>query len=501
MKKIYILTILLMSITSMALSANSSKSETGLKAKMHQQALDQLNTLRQNSTEKPVLKSVQGKVMLEKITFPNGESKVFGYNSSGKTIDYKSNELNQESGIIELKEHNTSSYDSRGNRLNQIFNSLRDGQFVVTEKNEWEYDSQNREILYIISLLDENTNKLTNYSKKVTSYESKSVKTDEYTWNTERKEWENVGKTEVLYEGNLPVTGTYYYRNEENGVIEKSMIIEMTYDNNGRLVRSKMKALNEAGALIDYMKTENTFDSNGNETLSVTSVYDEETKEWTMWSKLTSTYNSSGLLISDEYQTLDWLTFKLAISEKHEYNYSGKQLKEEVIWETGYFSSDLIQTYKYVYSYDNSIKTEDLILPDSWLEHNGYEDIQSEFVFSFGALSNAKWYQLNYETLKLEMHRDASYHYKSFSGGTGFNQFMSKELKANPNPFKNNLNLQVPPDELCLVRIFTPEGKKIFEAQMIGENRIETSSWDAGIYIVKIISKQRQEKVIKLIKN
>lgn len=502
MKKVYFPVLVLILLSTLAYSKPLNQLKCEQQISEQQKMIDRILFLKQQLGKASELKSGQAAAkMLEKITLSDGGNKLFEYNSKGQSTDYQRNEYEKESSAYVLNEHNTISYDSKGNKVLQIFNTLISDALVLTEKDEWAYDVQNRETEHINSVYDSEISLLVYESKTLTSYTSDQIVTEEYSWDKETSQWILISKTEINYSENRMIGGTTYARNEDTGVIEKTMVYELTYDSQNRIIRMLTKAVDsETGNLADMMLIENTYDSNGNEVLSQTSMFEPESGQWMTWSKSVSNFNSNGQLVSDEYYSLDWMTFSLKISDKHEYNYSGNQLAEEIVWESEYFNGTLTQSFKFLYTYDNSIDAKNLILPESSLEDNAYNDLQSEFVFSFGALANVKWLKLNFETMKLEQYREATYHYKGFAGSLADRYVRSGELKVGPNPFWQVLTIRIPSGQEEQISVFNSIGQTVYEMKACGEVVINSSLWQPGLYIVKWFAEGSKPEMIKMIK-
>jgi len=502
MKKIYILTCFIFLITSTGIANPFSKEVTESKVKIQKQNISHLEMVNQKTALKPTLKSVEAKSKkLEKITLADGGSKEFTYNEQGLTVSYKNYKPDEITSEIVLSEHNTISYDSHGNKTLLIFNTRMNGELTNTEKDDYEYDSQNRETLHINYAYSFDYEKLIKYSKTVTSYQTDGFKTEEYSWDETAQTWNLESKSEIEMKDNQLFKGTFYAKSETTGEVIKSMIMEYSYNANGTIKQILTKAFDtESGLMVDFMKSEMTYDNNGNEVLSVDSMYDSESETWMEWSKTKSIYNSNNVLTSDEYYTLNWLTFQLAISEKHEYSYTNGQLTQELVWEDVDMNGEISQSYKFEFTYDNSINVEDVILPDSWLEHNDFNDTQSEFIFSFGALSNVKWYQFDYDTEALKQYREATYHYSNASGEVAVNNVNISNLKVGPNPFNNLITVSLSENEEALISVYNFAGQQIFKTSANSIKTINTSDWKPGIYMIQSTVGNDRKEITKLVK-
>jgi hypothetical protein len=498
MKKIYILTFFVFLFTSMAFAMPVSKEAAESKAKIYKQNVSKVLLI----TQKTTLKSVDAKSKkLEKITLADGGSKEFTYNEQGLTVSYKNYKPDESTGEIVLSENNTISYDSHGNKTHQIFNTRMNGELTTTEKDEFEYDSQNRETLHLFSEYSFDYSLLIKSSKTITSYQANGFKIEEYGWDEATQTWSLDSKSEIELKDNRLFKGTMYAKSEDTGEVVKSMIMEYSYNDNGNLKQIMIKAVDsESGLMVDFMKSEMTYDSNGNEVLSVDSMFDSDSGTWMEWSKTKSTYNSNNVLTSDEYYSLNWMSLQLSVTEKHEYSYTNGQLTQELVWEDLEMDGELSQSYKFEYAYDNSINIEDVNLPDSWIEHNDFNDTQSEFIFSFGALSNVKWYHWDYETGALKQYRDATYHYSNASGEVAVNNVNISNFKVGPNPFNNAITVSPPENENTLISVYNITGQLVYNNSTNISKTINTSTWKSGIYILHINFGNGTLQKIKLVK-
>jgi hypothetical protein len=502
MKKIYILTYFIFLITSICVAKPHSKEVVESKAKIYRQNLSWIQLMNQKTNQKPTLKSVEAKTkMLEKITFPDGSKKELSYNNQGQTIGYKYFKFDEGTSTVVLSADNTFSYDIKGNRILQVYNTLMEQEMTNTEKDEFEYDAQNRETLHIFSEYSFDYSKLIKSSKTITSYQSNNYKSEEYGWNEATQTWNLESKSEIELKDNYLFKGSFYVKSEDTGEVILSMSQEYFYDSKGYMVQTLTKAFDkESGLMVDFMKSSMTYDSHGNETVSVDSMYYAEMGGWMAWSKNISIFNSNNVLTSDEYYSLDWLTFQLAISEKHEYSYTNNKLSQELVWEKFEMTGELSQSYKFEFTYDNSINIEDVVLPDSWIEHNDFSDIWGQFQFSYGALSNVKWYHLDQETNTLKQYRDATYHYSNTSGEVAVNNMNVSTLKIGPNPFNENITISLSENEDAQISVYNFAGQQIFKSSVNNIKVINTSDWKPGIYLIHANFGNDQNQITKLVK-
>jgi hypothetical protein len=281
----------------------------------------------------------------------------------------------------------------------------------------------------------------------------------------------------------------------------ESTIMEYYYTDNGNIKQILIKTLDkESGLIVDFMKSSMTYNSHGNEIMSVDSMFYAEMGGWMAWSKNLSIFNSNNVLTSEENYSLDWLTLQLTISEKHEYSYTNNKLTQELVWEKLDMTAELSQSYKFDFTYDNSINIEDVILPDPQIEHNDYSDIWGEFQFSFGALSNVKWYQWDSETKALKQYRDATYHYSNTNSEVAVSNLNVSSVKVGPNPFNDNIIISLSENEDALISVYNFVGQQIYKTSANKIRTINTSDWKPGIYMIHINYGNDQNKITKLVK-
>jgi len=500
MKKIYLLTCLVFLIASFGVAKPIMKEVAEAKVKIVKQNAIQAQLANQKIAQKPLFKSVVAKSkMLDEITFPDGSKKELKYNDRGQTIGYKYYMLDEETSAVKLSADNAFIYDANGNRTQQVFNTLKNGSLTVTEKDEYEFDSQNRETLHILSAYSEELEKLVKYSKTITSYQASGFKTEDYLWDEEAQTWNLSSKSEVEVNNNRIVKGTIYAKSEETGEIVKTMVMEYSYNANGSIKQILTKMVDEtSGEMVDFMKSVYSYDGNGNEISSIESMFDSE--NWMEWSKTISTYNSSNMLTSDEYYDLDWLSFQLAVSEKHEYNYTNNQLTQELVWQNIEMMGELSQSMKFEYTYNNAINIDDVVLPDSWIEHNDENDTQSEFIYYFGTLSNVKWYDWDYDTEAFKLYRDATYHYSNFGSGVAVNTLGISSLNIGPNPFSENISVSLSESAPSSISVYNIAGQKVFNTTVKGSKTISTTAWEKGIYMIHFTDQSGKHEIAKLVK-
>jgi hypothetical protein len=502
MKKVYILISFVFLITSLGFTKPVSKEILESNVKIYKQNRSMIQLMNQKINPDQKLKSIETKTkMLEEITFPDGSKKELTYNDQGQTIGYKYYKFDEAANTVVLSSDNTFSYDNKGNRILQVYNTLMDKGMTNTEKDEFEYDVQNRETVHIFSEYSFDYSKLIKSSKTITSYQSNGYKSEEYGWDEATQTWNLESKSEIELKDNYLFKGSFYAKSEDIGEIILSLSQEYFYDAKGNMIQTLAKAYDkESGKMVDFMKSVMTYDSHGNETMSVDSMFYAEMGSWMAWSKNISIFNSNNVLTSDEYYSLDWLSFQLAIFEKHEYSYTNNKLSQELVWEKLEVTGELSQSYKFEFAYDNSINIEDVILPNSLIEHNEYSDIWGYFQFSFGALSNVKWYKWDEETKALKQYHDATYHYSNTSGEVAVNNMNLSTLKIGPNPFNESITISLSGNEDAHVTVYNFAGQQIFKSSVNNMKEINTSDWKPGIYLIHANFGNDQNKITKLVK-
>jgi hypothetical protein len=80
------------------------------------------------------------------------------------------------------------------------------------------------------------------------------------------------------------------------------------------------------------------------------------------------------------------------------------------------------------------------------------------------------------------------------------NQKMTKSLKVYPNPFNNELNIEITGNENeVFLEIFNTEGKVIYNSNFSQKTIISTENFSEGLYLIRVISGREffSQKVIK----
>jgi hypothetical protein len=112
------------------------------------------------------------------------------------------------------------------------------------------------------------------------------------------------------------------------------------------------------------------------------------------------------------------------------------------------------------------------------------------------AISNDKvyvvWEDDNSATVK---YRSGSY----TQINTGVNNTETKDISFYPNPITSELTIEFPDADLYTVNIFNSIGEKIYEEKAFTRQSTITSSFQNGIYLIRVISKNRNysKKIVK----
>ena len=78
-------------------------------------------------------------------------------------------------------------------------------------------------------------------------------------------------------------------------------------------------------------------------------------------------------------------------------------------------------------------------------------------------------------------------------------ELRADEVSIYPNPFGEELRVQVPSNDQAMVRIYAVSGAKVLEATINGSQAIPTSQLERGMYLVEV-SYGDEHRVRKLLR-
>lgn len=286
------------------------------------------------------------------------------FDSSGNLTYDARYTWNEQNSCWILNSSKSEQFDSEGN-LTRSFSEDGDGSYY--EELKWENDKYIREEGYLndgemfggdrlIEYKDESGRKIlavyslwTNgqwidYSKTTTSYDNKGREECVLSYNYYDGTWNPVSgyKYEVIRVGNKETRQKREWKIIDKAWSEPFNTVVTFYDDYERVVE-----------VVDFSKTEYSYDSNGNKTLIIISYKDYESNQWVPEEKMEYAFDSANNKILDARYRFNRNTNSWVGSEKMEteYNDEGNKTKElTYVWDRS--SGDWMSSRRIEFKYD-----------------------------------------------------------------------------------------------------------------------------------------------------
>jgi hypothetical protein len=490
MKKLYMILVALTIMGSAV--ANINKADLPELKKRVEKCKELKNFVRINSPLNiSKLKSTAGLVTLDSIIQDDGIKYLMQYNNSGLLVDFKSFSTDELAGILILEEHKQITYDNAGNQTLLVTN-VSDGMggMYVSGKTESIYDAKGRitsEINWLI-----NGTELLPETKTITTYGESTVRTDNYDYKTEIGDWKlKEYSISTFDDKNQETYSEMYSLNDETGEFdlnykifnsefrdgEPTVIIEKSWDS-------------DSLKWVEVTRTEFMFDNNGYLILERVSINFLGIN--LIFAEISFAYNSSGLPINMVVMGMDLETGGLSLSTRYDYIYSDGKLIEELNSIVNSESGDTIVAYKYEFSYENDPNSESIAIPDgyffNWSEDiilgSGESLVLGSGLYQFGRLKKVKYSKGDGINEGLSPVYEANYYYSgSYNSSAVINK---KGISAGPNPFVNELNIQLPVQGNYQATLYNSLGGVVCKNRFTKSATIVPSSINKGIYILEV---------------
>jgi hypothetical protein len=382
----------------------------------------------------------------------------------------------------EAKFKNSYLYDEYGNVIEELIYGSSDpesGDFIVTSKDSYKYNSQNKVEEMISQYFDDETKSWVINNKEVYSYDNHINLIEIKNYSFMDNEWYLFDRTENIYDVNnnliesiiyfvydeneMEITNKYVYTyNSSNQVIEENryvvnfddleMIQQITYKyENGNLTEVRTYEISyESGELEEVSYTINEYNDN-NQLISTENHYKDFFGDWEIESKNEYVYDSYGNVIEDIEHQDNPMTGEF-----------GPFIKSEI-------------TYNYDYTIDK------VLFPDG--EDgiaNGELLHMPEKVELFVNFPFIGWTQLG---------MDVNFYYSEKEDKIfGRVAPISKsKIKFYPNPTADVLNIELENNVVnASIQIMDLQGKKVHSQNLLNSNEVDVRTLQTGTYIILI---------------
>lgn len=301
------------------------------------------------------------------------------------------------------------------------------------------------------------------------------------------KEGQNYqNKTEFSYINNIIESGVLSVFDYINNQWIQSGTVTYTYNVDGKITE-ELQDTNEVilsnGDQVSYngfIKYEHTYNSNIKVNWKKFKKNLNTNNEWQLERVKIYTYNSDNLLVLIEEGDNE-----TELTSKTELTYdTNDNLTEEIY---SYLDNSIWNyTSKYVYSYENQISEDDLLLPNHYiLEYL----LDSDFYTFKNKITNLSIYDWN-NSWDFDMSLD--FHYSEIA--LSVNDVLKDHLVIYPNPTSNKVKFEI--ENIENIEIYDINGKRMIDTK---SNIINIENLSNGVYFYKIY-KEKEILTGKLIK-
>jgi virulence-associated protein VapD len=447
---------------------------------------------------------------LDKLSYENGAYKEMTYNADGQLLTFKGYE--NEDGTIYLDDKETNNYNQNGQLLTNVIS--RYDRFAEKMVDQWKYenfyDAQNRivsEISYVVE--DDAPYALINDNKTEYKYmEDGTVEATLYNW------WDgwSLDTKQIMYvrweSQNVPTVDSikgYVLMDSESDTWSHIGVINFVYNELGQLTEINSTSFDEkTGEVNSKMKEETVYNNNGYVLSESTKRYNPDEMEWVTVLATEYEYEAETRLIQEQDYSLSWSTGLLAPSFKTTYQYDTKgnlEIREDYL--PDYDNGGVMMVYnKYLYKY-KELNTENIMLPpaETGYYSSGYEFYDIDYYLN-GAIAEVQHYGWDYQTEAIELEKTGTYHYSEYKGiGTSAKQINDLSIRVFPNPFTNEIKLQLDKAGEYQLKIRNSIGQVVYSTNINDATTSHNvSDLPGGLYILSVFSEGENIENYKILK-
>lgn len=415
----------------------------------------------------------------------------------GRFIDYKYEITYNENGLYE----SSTDYEQDGN-----------GNLIATDKEEFEYNSNNQVSKMYFSEYDEDKDEFVYWYKREITYNSKGleVRVDGYRLDS-NDTWYHNYKDSTIYDSKDSVIEEYDFRYDTyndswygstrktmaynaNGDLTEQIYFNWVFDTEEWIEDERNTWVFEGDLFMeytfsfyntefdvwdDYYLYELTRDANDNIIEQLVSYWDESTLDWREDEKTEYELDEEGRdtlhIMYTKWGTTDWAPY-----EKIGYTYDtfGNNLAYKV-WR--YYNDNWELTWYSVDEFNTDVLMANTATPT-------YEmDLKQDYAYQ---ITKTIYYEFD-STANDYVAYDTDIYYYSDVEATdedAIEEFSSNDLNIFPNPATSTITINMPSNENIEVMIFDIKGAFVQSINTQGNAQIDITSLEKGMYILKVVS-------------
>jgi len=509
---------------------STMRHEVNMRDKVAPPQIDRTTTITQPDPDRGV------KQCLDSIVASQRYKEIFSYDDSGNHTQYVSYYWDEYDNVWKGSMKQVFAYDAHRNMTLTMYYywDYDNNDWTLSSQEEFEYDADGNIAVYLYCYWDNNV--LIEKNKREATYNANGneLTNIRYDWDYANNDWIKMyrGESEYDADGNLTLYTDYewidddwmqYYKIEhtyEDGYEILWMIYEWMdawqstakgeyeYDSHGNetLYVESMWAGEEWMVMFKY-KTEYGYDASGNITLMV--FYDWMDDDWVVAYKNVYEYNAAGnVTMSASYgwddDTNDWRGWE-------QYDYLYDDATEELTTLISYYWEDneWIESYKYEYEYDTSgnmtVSVSYNWENNGWVEAEKYEymydldySIADLVIPSDFYMNNKKLWEKSYSWDGTEWVESgiATYYWSEKEIIDAIPDIItSSSLVIYPNPATAEIHVKFDSKEPADYVMYNNTGQTVMSGKLKDDSTIEIQSLSAGIYFLRVAGKT--VKVVK----
>ncbi len=316
---------------------------------------------------------------------------------------------------------------------------------------------------------------------------NKLTQIDYYEW--QNNAWEYTAKKEMIYTSEELLENETYFLKNYNSITEDwtpDYKIDYTYNTDGQQTLSQSYIWDDLKKIWNNNeKITATYSSNLLQD-EVTTIWDNDLAEWLNVYRSVYTYDHNGFIIeidgmSWESSTSSWQYETQTILVRDTSN--NIISSTDLYWQNGAWVND----YKIENIYDNTYSLDDLILPQDVNDWQFFDQINSYFQHMLVKQTSFNWDEsLN----QWQSNDQKELFYTSDDNITASIKLNNNDLKIYPNPFEAQLHL-ILPDFVSEANFILSDitGKVVYQQTLNNTNDIPLKHLSSGIYFYQVIGK------------
>ncbi len=256
------------------------------------------------------------------------------------------------------------------------------------------------------------------------------------------------------------------------------------YNNNLQLIELKSAVYDNISNKLRYANK--TLYSYSNDSLLNKEIYyswDSISLNWKPYSKYTYKYDSNGNLLERTTYNYDANTWSEHWKSNYVYDINNNRTFKIAYWNNN-ISKLWEPDYKWEQIYDNNYESEELLLPQAPMYRTGYDLLSNKHI-----VSNRKHYEyFNGSWRKYDEH---TFYYSNLNNARE-NIYYETDIRVYPNPTSDYIMIELKNSyNNSIIYIYDAQGNMVIQHNLSNDKKINVRSLSQGVYLFSVKSENK----------